>query len=136
MIKEIDTTKMTEKESLAAIEEIELHGRCNSPYIVKYYDSFLDNMGRINIVMEYCSNGDLHTYLSNRTRHLSEATIWKLFIQLTMGLDHLHKMKIFHRDLKSLNVFLNTELDVKIGDLGEATFSQKNQTDGGKSRNL
>ena len=44
---------MTEEQSLKAIEEVHVQGKCDSPYIVKYYDSFLDDLGKINIVMEY-----------------------------------------------------------------------------------
>lgn len=53
VVKQIDTTNMTEDQSLKAIEEVDVQGRCDSPYIVKYYDSFIDDLGRINIVMEY-----------------------------------------------------------------------------------
>ena len=37
-----------------------------------------------------------------------------------MGLAAIHKLKILHRDLKTLNIFLTKNLDVKIGDLGVA----------------
>ena len=37
----------------------------NSPYIVKYYDSFTDK-NMINILMEYCENGDLGIYLKKQ----------------------------------------------------------------------
>lgn len=57
---------MSEEESLRAIEEVEMQGRCNSPYVVKYYDSFIDDDGNINIVMEYCDIGDLHSYIEKQ----------------------------------------------------------------------
>lgn len=34
----------------------------DNPYIVKYYDSFTDKKV-INIIMEYCENGDLGIYM-------------------------------------------------------------------------
>lgn len=37
-----------------------------------------------------------------------------------MGLEHIHKNKILHRDIKTLNIFLNKNETVKIGDLGVA----------------
>lgn len=37
--------------------------RMDSPYIVRYYDSFISNQSRVNIVMEYCDQGDLHKFL-------------------------------------------------------------------------
>ena len=53
-------------------------------------------------------------------RLLKEDVIWKLFIKICIGLGYLHKKKVLHRDLKSLNIFLTKGLDVKIGDLGVA----------------
>jgi len=127
---------MTEEESLSAIEEIEVQGRWNSPYIVRYYDSFIDDKSRINIVMEYCENGDLHSYLNKRQKHVSEVTIWRFFVQITLGLHYLHSQDIFHRDLKSLNIFLTKDYSVKIGDLGEATIKKNNSGNGGKQQKL
>ena len=44
-----------------------------------------------------------------------------------MGLYHLHEKKILHRDLKTQNILLNSENDVKIADFGLA----KQLIDGG-----
>jgi hypothetical protein len=44
----------------------------------------------------------------------------KLFIQILMGLNHMHSRKILHRDIKTLNVFLDDGLNVKLGDMGVA----------------
>jgi len=45
-----------------AVHEATILSQINSPYIVKYYDSFTEK-NNINIVMEYCENGDLGMYL-------------------------------------------------------------------------
>lgn len=42
-------------------------------------------------------------------------------IQVLEGLEHLHAMKIIHRDLKLGNLFLNENMQIKIGDFGLAT---------------
>ena len=91
-------------------------------YIVKYYDSFQDN-NNLNIVMEYCEYGDLDSYIKNlkkNNKHLSENQIWKFFIEICTGLSYMHNKKILHRDMKSSNIFLTKNLDIKIGDLGVA----------------
>ncbi len=40
-----------------------------------------------------------------------------IFIQTVCGVAELHKRKIMHRDLKSANIFLNSNMVVKLGDL-------------------
>lgn len=36
-----------------------------------------------------------------------EESIWKISIQMMVGLRDLHAKKILHRDIKTLNVFLD-----------------------------
>lgn len=37
-----------------------------------------------------------------------------------IGLHTLHSKKILHRDIKTLNIFLDENLNIRIGDLGTA----------------
>lgn len=53
-------------------------------------------------------------------RQLIEAKIWRLFIEICLGLRYLHSNKILHRDIKTTNIFLTKDDKVKIGDLGVA----------------
>jgi len=100
--------------------EATILSRINSPYIVKFYDSFADK-NQINIVMEYCENGDLGQYLKRQTgKLLTESKIWKFFVEMCLGLQYLHANKILHRDVKTINMFLTKDDRIKIGDLGVA----------------
>jgi serine/threonine protein kinase len=45
--------------------------------------------------------------------------------QILMGLNHMHARKILHRDIKTLNVFLDDDLNVKLGDMGVAKVWSK-----------
>jgi len=59
VIKELQTDLMPKKEALAAMDEIDILAQLTeSEHIVKYYDSFVSGT-KVNIVMEYCENGDL-----------------------------------------------------------------------------
>jgi NIMA (never in mitosis gene a)-related kinase len=71
--------------------------------------------------MEFCEHGDLSGFIWKRKgKLLSENTIWKLFIQICIGLYALHSKNIMHRDLKSLNIFLGKNNSIRIGDMGVA----------------
>ena len=120
VIKMINISRMDKRGQQEAINEVKILGSLTNPYIVRYYDSFVENK-TLHIVMEYCERGDLSKLIKNQMgRLLSEPRVWKFFIQMVLGLEYLHNKKILHRDIKSLNVFLAKEDSVRIGDLGVA----------------
>ena len=120
------TSKTTQTDKPSSQSEAQILSQLSNRYIVKYFTSF-EESNSLYIVMEYCEGGDLSSYLSKMSKqisHLPEVQIWKFFIQMSLGLAYIHSKKIIHRDLKSLNIFLNKNLDVKIGDLGIAKLLQ------------
>ena len=128
VIKQIPLSGLSEKERNEVEQEAKILHLINSNYVVKYYDSFKENEN-LNIVMEYCDGGDLNDFLIEKKKFgqpLEEPFIWKIFIKITIGLADIHKLKILHRDLKTLNIFLKQNFDIKIGDLGVAKVLSKN----------
>ena len=125
VLKQIHITEedLNDTQSLNDIKnESLILSKIHSPYIVKFYDSFF-HKNCLNIITEYCSAGDLCEYLQMYISHkkkMSEKLVWKLFIQICLGLYYLHQHKILHRDIKTKNIFLNEDYSVKIGDLGIA----------------
>ena len=122
VIKQISLQGLNQAQKNEVKLESEILKSINSKYVVKYYDSF-EEENNLNIVMEYCESGDLNDFIENqkKTKHLlQENIIWKFFIKITLGLADIHKLKILHRDLKSLNIFLKEGNDVRVGDLGVA----------------
>ena len=119
VIKQISLNGLTEEQINQVYKEAKILSLIKSNYVVKYYESFLENQD-LNIVMEYCDNGDLCNYLNMQKTPLKEDLIWQIFIKITLGLTTIHKMKILHRDLKTLNIFLTKDMGIKIGDLGVA----------------
>ena len=53
--------------------------------------------------MEYASEGDLsHKIIDLQKKGTSagEKEIWSIFVQIVKGLGELHRLNIFHRDIK------------------------------------
>ena len=122
VIKQIPLFGLTKKQINDAKLESKILSSVKSIYIVRYYESFEEN-NYLNIVMEYCDGGDLSQFIEKNKetkKPLEENLIWNIFLKITIGLAALHKSKILHRDLKSLNIFLMKNLDIKIGDFGVA----------------
>ena len=122
VIKQIPLFGLTQKQINDAKLESKILSSVKSIYIVRYYESFEEN-NYLNIVMEYCDGGDLSQFIEKNKQNnklLEENLIWNIFLKITIGLASLHKSKILHRDLKSLNIFLTKNLDIKIGDFGVA----------------
>jgi serine/threonine protein kinase len=65
VIKVIDVAEVPEKVGMEALNEIEIMGSLDSPFIVGYIDSFIANQ-KIHIVLEYCSVGDLNSMVEKQ----------------------------------------------------------------------
>jgi NIMA (never in mitosis gene a)-related kinase len=122
VIKQISLNGLSKQQISQVYSEAKILSLINSKYVVKYRESFVEGED-LDIVMEYCDNGDLCNFLKRKKKKgipLEEDLIWQIFIKITLGLTAMHKMKILHRDLKTLNIFLNKDMGIKIGDLGVA----------------
>ena len=121
VLKQINISQMNKKQRSEAIMEVKILASLKDKYIVTYYDSFIEDKN-LNIIMEYCENGDLSMYLKKQMpgKYVSEGIIWKYFIEVCLALKYLHSQNILHRDIKSMNVFLTKDDHVRLGDLGVA----------------
>jgi len=76
-----------------------------------------------SIVMEYADGGDLQQLLNKHKdadTFMGEDEALGYFVQICLGLKHIHDKSIVHRDIKSPNVFLTKDGLVKLGDFGVA----------------
>ena len=101
--------------------EIEIHKSLKHNNIVSYKDSIIDN-DTVYIIMEFCENKDLASFIgeNKKRKNLKEIEVQYFILQIIHALKYLHKRRIVHRDLKPGNIFLNKNLEVKIGDFGLA----------------
>ncbi|XP_061876447.1 serine/threonine-protein kinase Nek3 isoform X3 [Colius striatus] len=101
-------------------KEAVLLAKMKHPNIVAYKDSF-EADGHLYIVMEYCDDGDLMQKIKHqRGKLFPEDTILHWFVQMCLGVKHIHDKRVLHRDIKSKNVFLTQNGKVKLGDFGSA----------------
>lgn len=87
---------------------------------VEYLTVDLDAEIRINLFMKKY-NSDLYRYMSSKI--LSQDEVRNIFRQILQGLEYIHSQNIVHRDLKSQNVLINNEADVRIADFGMAVYA-------------
>lgn len=92
------------------------------PNIVQYKESFADQAYMV-IVMEYCEDGELGFHIDkfrNEGVVIPEKVVLNWFLQIVMAVHYLHENNILHRDLKTSNIFLTGNGNIKIGDFGIA----------------
>ena len=109
--------------------EIEILKICQHPYIIKLYDIF-ENIDYIYIIMEYCSGGDLFSFIQKRNFMLKEEKVVLIMYKLCKAVYYVHSYGIAHRDIKPENVLLTSEsedADIRLLDFGLSKIVGPNQ---------
>uniref|UniRef100_A0A670XWK5 non-specific serine/threonine protein kinase n=1 Tax=Pseudonaja textilis TaxID=8673 RepID=A0A670XWK5_PSETE len=120
VIKEINISKMSNKEREESRREVAVLANMKHPNIVLYRESF-EETGCLYIVMDYCEGGDLFKKINaQKGVFFSEDQIMDWFVQICLALKHVHDRKILHRDIKSQNIFLTKDGTIQLGDFGIA----------------
>lgn len=100
------------------------------PNTVQFMDFYLDqdkyNQFQVNIIMEFCSGGDLQNQIKDQAEApFSEPDVAHVLSSCLKGLDYIHQQKMIHRDIKPGNILLAKpgaiiDTTVKIADFGLA----------------
>ncbi|XP_040414789.1 serine/threonine-protein kinase Nek9 isoform X3 [Cygnus olor] len=118
--KEVDLTRLSEKERRDALNEIVILALLQHENIIAYYNHFMDNTTLL-IELEYCNGGNLYDKILRQKDKLfeEEMVLWYLF-QIASAVSCIHRAGILHRDIKTLNIFLTKANLIKLGDYGLA----------------
>ena len=114
--------KMTLNQQNMALMTTEISIMKNSrhPNVVEYIESYLVR-DKLWVVMEYMDGGCL-TEILDQFEHvrLTEAQVAYVCLCTLRALSYIHSLHRIHRDIKSDNLLLGTNGDVKLADFGYA----------------
>ena len=104
----------------AAEERAVLQRVGGHPFITQLHYAFMEG-GRLHYVQGLGSGGDLYDNLrAQPSRRFSESVVRLLAAELTLAIEHLHKLNVLHRDIKPENVLLTGDGHVMLCDFGLA----------------
>lgn len=75
------------------------------------------------VALELCPNGSLTDMIKKR-KFLTMGEIRRMLIQLCGAVKYLHQRDVVHRDIKAGNIFLDADMNVKLGDFGLAAVME------------
>ncbi|KAH0939407.1 hypothetical protein HID58_006868 [Brassica napus] len=113
------------------VNEIGMISGLNHPNLVKLYGCCVEK-NELLLVYEYMENNSLALALSGKSSlKLDWATRQKICVGIARGIDFLHQgsmIRMVHRDIKTTNVLLDTDLNAKISDFGLARLHEAEHT--------
>ena len=119
--KEMKLQGLDEPTIIQLYTEVKVLENIKHPNIIEMHETYRTKSNKLVLILEHAINGDLAHYINSRKgEHISEEQIRLWAVQLCLALKHSHDHKIVHRDLKTSNVFLDADYNVKLGDFGLA----------------
>jgi len=98
-----------------------------NPYVVQVY-GYCRTKLKMSIVMEYMENGSLYDMIHKKKKQpLSVLQRLRAARHCALGLAYLHSRNVLHRDVKSLNILVDSEYACKLTDFGCAKLINQSQ---------
>ncbi|KAI2211200.1 Cell cycle serine/threonine-protein kinase cdc5/MSD2 [Ophidiomyces ophidiicola] len=100
--------------------ELQIHSKMRHPNIVTFYRAFAFETNTY-VILEICPNGSVMEMVKRR-KCLTLPEVRRFMIQLCGAVKYLHRRNVAHRDLKMGNLFLDRNMNIKVGDFGLAAI--------------
>ncbi|OMJ29940.1 Serine/threonine-protein kinase svkA [Smittium culicis] len=97
--------------------EISLLSQLNSPFITRYFSSFVKNKN-LWILLEYAEGGSIYKLM--KAGPLQEKYTGVVLYSVLSALDYLNTYGIMHRDIKAANILVTEKGNVQLCDFGVA----------------
>jgi len=103
------------------IHEKEIYLNLAHENLVTFIGASIDEAeGKCSLVIEYCPNNTVDDYIQKNEVSVEE--IVRVALATAKGMQYMHCQNLIHRDLKSRNILLDDQKNIKICDFGEASF--------------
>ncbi|KAG6008670.1 hypothetical protein E4U21_004025 [Claviceps maximensis] len=118
-VKQVKLVNLPKSELRMIESEIDLLKNLLHDNIVKYI-GFVKSVDCLNIILEYCENGSLHSIIKAYGK-FPENLVGVYMTQVLRGLQYLHDQGVIHRDIKGANILTTKDGTVKLADFGVST---------------
>ena len=91
----------------------------NSEEVIKCEGIYQFNR-RVNIMLEYMDQGSMEKIIEHDHMNYSEDFCRYTLYKVAKGMNEMHNRNVLHRDIKSDNILMSSDGEIKITDLGFA----------------
>lgn len=99
-------------------QKITIYKKLNTERVSLYFDSYSDEYEQY-LVMEFVEGQNLREIIKRNGKFTTTVAV-NYAIQIAEGISELHNLGVIHRDIKSNNILITKDKNVKIIDLGLA----------------